>query len=369
MNEASAYPAKQGSKFLILELGRFIAASLVVLTHLLPQVNDYAAPGGRELFHGWQPPGAIGVQYFFVLSGFVMMTAHMKDFGKFNSVWRFWWRRACRIYPVYWLALLIPLYFLYKSLTPLLGFQIFSLAPGAQANFIPPAWTLRFEIEFYLVFGLCLLPKIGKPLLLLWFLLTFWGWATPTMLHVLHMPPPVYLVAWLWGWKLVFISSFNFYFFSGLAVGFVFKKCCPNGVVSLLLTLLGLAVFLDHLPALSWGNGYGSPGIMMIVAPALALILLGLVGLEQCGWLKLSRHFGFAGAISYPLYIFHTSLMLVITIALPKLHLHSFGLVLCFLCELVIVYGVASLVTHYFDQPLQSFLRGVFKPKKQGALG
>lgn len=80
MNEASAHPAKQGSKFLILELGRFIAASLVVLTHLLPQVNDYAALGGRELFHGWQPPGAIGVQYFFVLSGFVMMTAHIKDF-------------------------------------------------------------------------------------------------------------------------------------------------------------------------------------------------------------------------------------------------------------------------------------------------
>lgn len=369
MSEASLPPAKQGSKFLILELGRFIAASLVVLTHLVPQINDYAMPGGQSLFHGWRPPGAIGVQYFFVLSGFVMMTAHIKDFGKLNAVWRFWWRRACRIYPVYWLALLIPLYYLYRSLTPLLSFQIFSLAPGVQENFIPPAWTLRYEVEFYLMFGLCLLPKIGKPFLLLWFLLTFWGWATPEMIQFLHMPSPAYLDTWLWGWKLVFISSFNFYFFAGLAVGFIYRKCCPNGVVSSVLLLLGLGVVLDHMPAIDWGNGYGSPGVMMIVAPALALILLGLVGLEQCGWLKLSRHCGFAGAVSYPLYIFHTALMLVIATSLPKLHLHLFGLVVCFLLELGIIYAVAGLVTRYFDQPLQKFLRTLFKPKKQASLG
>lgn len=363
MNEMRKAPIEPGSKILILELGRFVAASLVVLTHLLPQVNNCAAHGVRGLFAGWNPPGALAVQYFFVLSGFVMMSAHAKDFGKSGAVLRFWWRRACRIYPVYWLALLIPIYYLHNALTPLLSFQLFSLAPGVQVNFIPPAWTLRYEVAFYLVFGLCLSPKIGKPLLLLWVFCTFWGWATPGMLHFLHLPAPVYLDELLWGWKLVFISCFNMYFFAGLAVGWIFKTCCPNRLFSLLLILCGGAMLFYHMPALDWGNGYGNPAMMMMTAPVLAMILLGLVGVERSGWLKLSPRFSFLGAMSYPLYILHTALLLVVGITLPKLHLNRLGLSIYLVVALAIVYGVAVLVTRYFDQPVQHFLRrlGNFK--------
>lgn len=60
------------------------------------------------MFGGWVPPPPFAVQYFFTLSGFVMLTAHHQDLAKPKASLRFLRRRSCGIYPVFWLSLLTP---------------------------------------------------------------------------------------------------------------------------------------------------------------------------------------------------------------------------------------------------------------------
>ncbi len=51
--------------------------------------------------------GHAGVDFFFVLSGFIIMHAHTADIGKPERLYRYLWRRATRIYPIYWIVTLI----------------------------------------------------------------------------------------------------------------------------------------------------------------------------------------------------------------------------------------------------------------------
>jgi exopolysaccharide production protein ExoZ len=100
-----------------LEIGRFVAASLVMLAHYLADLPRYARHPGELFYTGVHTFSAAAVQFFFVLSGFVMMTAHRRDFGRLASIQKFWFRRAGRIYPVYWLSLAIMVGYLHGFLT------------------------------------------------------------------------------------------------------------------------------------------------------------------------------------------------------------------------------------------------------------
>ncbi len=352
---AAAPSAKLGT----LELGRFLAASIVVLTHWLPDVNTHAAHAGQTVFAGWHAPGAIGVQYFFVLSGFVMASAHLGDFGRLTAPLRFWWRRACRIYPSYWLALVIPIHYLSGFLTPAFSLQLFTLSPWHDGDFIAPAWSLRYEIAFYTIFGLCLLPWLGRPLLAAWILLTLWRWAPGPALALLHLPPPFLVneLATRYGDR--FTSFMDIYFFAGLAAGYGFARLRGAGaVISTALTGAGAVLSLVMLSRLGWGDQYGAPGTQVpLMACGLAMLLLGLAGLERHGWLRLGRWAERAGALSYPLYILHAPLLLAWDQFSRALKLSLLDLYGLSFVGLLTLYLAAAAVTFWYDQPLQRQFR------------
>jgi peptidoglycan/LPS O-acetylase OafA/YrhL len=100
----------------------------------------------------------VGVAIFFVISGFLLyrpfVAAHFG--GRATSRWRdFWWRRALRIYPAYWIVLTVAI-LLFRS-TDLHGFgdyarhyalvQIYVPAYGLAG--IVPTWSLAVEVSFY----------------------------------------------------------------------------------------------------------------------------------------------------------------------------------------------------------------------------
>lgn len=353
MNDSPRGATKLGS----LETGRFIAASMVMLEHFADFTQQYAAPGQR-IFGNWSPPAPLGVEFFFVLSGFVMASAHHADFGRLAAIPRFWWRRACRIYPVYWLALCVPMYLFWRSLGAASLLHLYLLDPWGDISLIPPSWTLRYEMAFYIALGLCMLPYIGKPLLGLWIATTLWCHMPLGLLAFFHLEPPFFPNRLYGALGLKFGSVLEYHFFAGLAAGWLFIRCPPARALSWAALGLGVMLFLLLLPVSHYGTDYGPvPFYTMLVALSFALIILGLARLERLGALCFGTAAVRLGALSYPLYILHTSLMLAATLNLPAMHLHGAGFYVFSAVALAAIYGITAVATFCFDQPIQRLLR------------
>ena len=345
-------PPRLGS----LELGRFIAASFVVVTHL-----PALAPALHAL-----ALGPLAVQYFFVLSGFVMVTAHYADPPGWTRPLTFWWRRACRIYPLYWLILLPVLLAGGRALPPGALWHLVSLNPATYPDIIPAAWTLRYELAFYLMFGLCLAPVIGRYVLGFWVFSVLW----------LYLPPAIRWCTWLRGWHWMkgglvvkslatlnvyllqssshFVSAWEWLFFAGLAAGWLFLTLRPTLWAGAAALLLGAALCLHSLALSKWGTDYPNELQIPLAALGYALLLYGLVVLEACRLFRCGRWALRLGAMSYPLYIAHMPLILLLAWLLPGQVALTLAAV-----TLAAVILAAAILTFYVDRPLQRLLRGL----------
>ena len=110
--------------------------------------------------------GGARIPFFFVLSGFLLTIVYARDIGSPARAPGFLWRRAWRVYPTYWIVLLLvmaPALFV-DSLRdaiphdPLVLLKTFLLIPQhtsvagpTGAPVLVAAWTLHYEMAFYLV--------------------------------------------------------------------------------------------------------------------------------------------------------------------------------------------------------------------------
>jgi peptidoglycan/LPS O-acetylase OafA/YrhL len=162
---------------------RAIAAILVVACHFETIIHkaELLAPGydkSQFAYMFFSRAGSIGVEIFFLISGFIMVhsTATLKN----NEWWKFLIRRFFRIIPVYWFCLAIYWQFVTPETSTAKFIEAMFLLPNSNAG--PPmfglsllgvAWTLTYEIVFYLYFALFiyLVPAKWKgrayPLLIL----------------------------------------------------------------------------------------------------------------------------------------------------------------------------------------------------------
>lgn len=169
---------------------RAIAAILVVFTHLVFFGNFNTTLPKSPI------AGAVGVDIFFVISGFVIsMSAE-----RLNFKWRiFLINRYCRIIPFYWLMTLPIIYIKLITHTwswPSAANSLFFIPFFDYGTFHTPilmfGWSLSFEFWFYSLFALLLLffgrraISILTPLLILLCLvasLAYHGsWFTPRFL-------------------------------------------------------------------------------------------------------------------------------------------------------------------------------------------
>ncbi|MBY0525481.1 MAG: acyltransferase [Gemmataceae bacterium] len=106
-----------------LDVARAVAALLVFAEHIL----DRVIPGYRLWTATHFYPGRIGVLIFLVVSGFIIPVS--LEQGGSNA--RFWVRRFFRLFPLYWLTILIA-YLLSRS--------------GAYEAFEPRVWLLNLTM-------------------------------------------------------------------------------------------------------------------------------------------------------------------------------------------------------------------------------
>lgn len=348
-----------------LEIGRFIAASAVVFAHMPWAVQRFAASPRHLLFGGWLPPAPVAVEYFFLLSGFVMFTAHRKDFGKPWASFGFWWRRACRIYPMYWLALGILAFYYYPLLTPFKGLQLVTLLPANFSEWVGPAWSLRYEIAFYIMFGLCLLPRVGKPLLVAWVIVVFWVCRPHFLKEPLDpgLPPMVKHLLWPDGAR--FFSGEEILFFAGLLCGWLYLKYPLRRRAGWALLCFGVVWIVSCMPLQHWGYDYVKGPWEPVIATGYGSLILALANLERCGALRTGRLALTMGQVSYPLYILH---MVFVTLFLTwfygRLHLGLAAQFIGLIAGTLVIYALCAAAALCIDQPLQRWLRArVKKPQ------
>jgi peptidoglycan/LPS O-acetylase OafA/YrhL len=181
---------KQGQRLAGLDTLRALAIALVFAHHYQVFIS------GRATF-GWASTvGWVGVDLFFVLSGYLIADQLLAGLvrGQRLSLRAFYTRRALRTLPVFWVVL--AAYFLWPAVmggrTPpalwrFLSFtQNIGLPPGTAFSH---AWSLCVEEQFYLVLPLVLLAGLR-------FGFTRWhGWALLVGLTLAGMATR----AWLWG--------------------------------------------------------------------------------------------------------------------------------------------------------------------------
>ena len=136
---------------------RALAALMVVSFHLMTEERKVRGTGGW--LSGHFAIGNAGVDLFFVISGFIMVSVCREHFGSWRAIPRFLYRRVLRIYPLYWLVTLaifglLALRSMSTSRTELEIAQALLLLPGYRLPILPVAWTLIHEMWFYLVFAL-----------------------------------------------------------------------------------------------------------------------------------------------------------------------------------------------------------------------
>ena len=152
----------EGRKIEAVQVLRGVAALAVVALHAMAIERKYS--GGDMLLPEWFRFGASGVDLFFVISGFVMVTVTRGRFGRINEVLRFLWGRVTRIYPTYWFYFFITLaVFLWQPswVNTQLHQQAdlwasFLLLPTDTLPLVMVAWSLVNELWFYCVFAILL---------------------------------------------------------------------------------------------------------------------------------------------------------------------------------------------------------------------
>ena len=134
-----------------IEAGRGVAALLVLgvhaRDHLFKNFGQSVPLGDLFVF------GHAGVDFFFVLSGFIILYVHAKDIGRPHRLSHYLQRRFTRIYPFYWAALLLTLAVMSVSKAQIFPsfFHVVSsvlLIPLSGDPVIPVAWTLQNEVTF-----------------------------------------------------------------------------------------------------------------------------------------------------------------------------------------------------------------------------
>ncbi len=158
-----------------IQILRAVAACLVVFGHCLHEASTIAEQTGRPPLNLSIIDWGLGVDIFFVISGFIMIYTAADLFGQPGAARVFLTRRIVRIVPLYWMitAALILVYLVAPKIlnVPIEGWRSivtsFLFVPDLRGNgeirpIMALGWSLNYEMFFYAVFAVCLLAPLKR---------------------------------------------------------------------------------------------------------------------------------------------------------------------------------------------------------------
>ncbi|WP_206242156.1 acyltransferase family protein [Novosphingobium terrae] len=326
-------------------------------THIILTQPDY---GGLKIFETLALKGWTGVGLFFTISGFIIVHAHAKDIGQPGRIGAYLWRRFTRIYPLYWIlmsgfiaAALLGLGHADFKLQPLHLLSAYSLLSLTDMPSMPlkVAWSLLFEVKFYLFFILFLISRRAG-------LITIALWAAAIITRNLFTPLPDWgYIAPDWG----MLHIWNLYFLLGMASWWASRRFSAQfGTVFLtagVLLCAALLTFVAHEMSADTRN----PPLMAALALSFSLIVTGLVLSEKRFAFRPPALFLKLGDASYSIYLVHSAAISFLAQANAKLtaKLHLSGLPPHLLFAVIFLTSIiAGLICHIvLEQPLTAMIR------------
>lgn len=292
--------------------------------------------------------GWLGVEVFFVISGFIIPHALRRSSYQTADYGRFIVKRIIRLDPPY-LASIVILLLLGYVCSALPGFRGPPFAPtltqvalhlgylnalAGQPWLNPAFWTLAIELQYYLLVGL-LFPVIAHRAATVRTL----AFAALACLAVL-LPAEQHLFHWL------------FLFMLGMAA------------FQLRAGILGRGMFLLWVALLGGGAWLVNGGLIAATGAATAL-LLGLSSSKEHPALA------FLGQISYSLYLLHVPVGTRVLNFSQKLDLSMPGRVVALMAALAVSIGAAWLLWRYVELPAQRWSSSIRyagrRPQKDAA--
>ena len=297
---------------------RAVAALLVLVYHTRAIEMDAIARKGLNeapMLSTFVQNGFSGVDFFFVISGFIMIYVTGKVQPRLATAGAFLFARAARIYPLWWLfaAIMTAYFFLAYGGVPFGAETLedgsrmmrensalhliysYALLPQLTVPIHGVGWTLVHEMHFYIGFALLiLLPRRFLPLGLA-------GWAAIILLGTLtglQQPTATDYISLL-------LHPLSLEFLGGCGAALLIcsgRRFKPMTVLVVGLIAFVAALYLQPYPTdftLGWGRVlfFGIPSI---------LIVYGAAALEAEDRVRVPRSFVVLGDWSYALYLGHT---------------------------------------------------------------
>lgn len=313
--------------------------------------------------------GFLGVDLFFVLSGFLISTLLLRERDATGgiSLRRFWARRAARLFPPYYLLIgTLSAYYLFRSSQHSRDF--FHTLPTDLlylSNWVPSQgpnlgvlWSLATEQQFYLVWPLVELAgrRVAMPVILAFLALNqlvnfhlVGGGLQSSGLSILQVTyTPICL---------------------GVLLAHLLDSPRTYPAAARLLAnraaLVGAAVLLALLYWLSPDDISGAPRLAIQLASTL---LIGAVVMQPGShvvraleWRPIAR----AGLVSYGIYLFHSPVRTPVVALARRMELDS-PLVL-FVATFALTWGVAEVSFRLLEQPILAWSRR-FRAGRRGRI-
>ncbi len=356
--------ATAAQRYRVLDTYRFLAAAGIVLYHFEAHFRPFM-PGHVARLEKLQ----CFVDFFFVLSGFVLM----HTYGRRSQTWSghkdFLWKRFARLYPLHLATLLLCC--LIAGLVPLLGFKVrdpslidLGLLPSnlllIQAwgvNDHPgldsPSWSISAEAFVYILFPL-LVVTLGR--------LGVWK----TVAVALAVAASTALVRDHWGLGDASLATYDFgnlralpAFTIGMATCRLVDRVPVHRVGWALPHALGLAVVASMLA--------DAPTAMIL---AMLPPLVGTIAVAERGGARsvlASRVFVMLGNASFAIYLIHSFFqVLCVSVVRASGWTGPLGLAIAGAACFLAIIGAGVISTLYFELPMQAYLR---RGRRAGPVG
>lgn len=322
-----------------LQISRAVAALLVVMHHAAQATKDFLSM--PDLIYDLLNLGRFGVDYFFVLSGFIIAYSTQKLKPTLRDARKYMMSRGIRIYIPYlpislsMIAVLLLLPSLSQSTRD--GFSWIGslfLLPSNAGTALAVAWSLQYEMIFYILFGVCFFAFKNIRYIYLWLI--------PILIVLLFFEVP------RWVNFLVGIRNVEFLFGVAAYQLFIAQRFFRYRYCLVALGLISVATFCAL---------YLRQEIALAIYPlcgfGFACILLGIAYIERHIDFSQYRIFAFLGAASYSIYLMHGPAMSVLV------RLFSFVLDWYFLYVLLVIASCITAILYYkwIETPLMAWAK------------